>query len=333
MLSGVDLNYVQSVQNLSLKHLGLTKDNPSVACLIVDFNKDANGKVISFGLTSLNGRPHAEVNALKKIPKKIDTKKLTAYISLEPCFKNKLNSCSTLLYKSGIKRIVIDSLDPNPEINNKGNLFLKQKKIKILIASSVSRFKEINKYFYKYKTLSQPFITLKLAISKNGYTKDFTSSDITSKQTQQFLHYLRMRHEAIAVGYNTFIDDQPQLTCRFDGINKDLKKIILTKNTSKKSIPNKDFQFLNYNENNFKTSMYEELSKLKVKSLLVEGGLSTFMHFFKVGFYDEIVLTISQNNIVSSEAKYKINNHIFENLLEYSEKNYGNDRIIVYKNK
>ena len=71
MLSGVDLSYVRSVQNLSLKHLGLTKDNPSVACLIVDFNEDALGKVISFGLTSLNGRPHAEVNAQKKFQKKL----------------------------------------------------------------------------------------------------------------------------------------------------------------------------------------------------------------------------------------------------------------------
>ena len=333
MLSIVDLNYVRSVQNLSLKHLGLTKDNPSVACLIVDFKGDSGGRVISFGLTSPSGRPHAEANALKKISKKIDTKKLTAYISLEPCFKKKLSSCSLLLYRSGIKRIVIDSLDPNPEINNKGNLFLKQRKIQILIASSVSRFKEINKYFYKYKTSSQPFITLKLAISKNGYTKNFISPDITSKQTQQFLHYLRMRHEAIAIGYNTFIDDQPQLTCRFDGINKDLKKIIFTKNTPKKSIKNKDFQLINYNENNFKTGIYEELSKLKVKSLLVEGGLSTFMHFFKAGFYDEIVLAISENNVVSSEAKYKIKNNIFKNLIEYSKKNYGNDRIIVYKNK
>lgn len=333
MLSGVDLNYVRSVQNLSLKHLGLTKENPSVACLIVDFNKDANGKVISFGLTSPSGRPHAEVNALKKISKKIDRRKLTAYISLEPCFKNKSNSCSALLYKAGIRRIVIDSLDPNPEIHNQGNLFLKKKKIQILISNSVSRFKDLNKYFYKYNTSSQAFITLKLAISQNGYVKDFNSPDITSKKTQQYLHYLRLRHDAIGVGYNTLIDDQPQLTCRLNGINKHLKKIIFIKKNTNSSIQNNNFQFIDYDKNSLKQNLYDKLLKSNVRSLLVEGGLSTFMNFFKTGCYDEIVLTKSKNNVVSSSAKYKIKKNLFDGLLEHSNNNYGNDQIIVYKNK
>ena len=333
MLSGVDLNYVRSVQNLSLKHLGLTKENPSVACLIVDFNKDANGKVISFGLTSPSGRPHAEVNALKKISKKIDRRKLTAYISLEPCFKNKSNSCSALLYKAGIRRIVIDSLDPNPEIHNQGNLFLKKKKIQILISNSVSRFKDLNKYFYKYNTSSQAFITLKLAISQNGYVKDFNSPDITSKKTQQYLHYLRLRHDAIGVGYNTLIDDQPQLTCRLNGINKHLKKIIFIKKNTNSSIQNNNFQFIDYDKNSLKQNLYDKLLKSNVRSLLVEGGLSTFMTFFKIGCYNEIVLTKSKNNVVSSSAKYKIKKNLFDGLLEHSNNSYGNDQIIVYKNK
>ena len=333
MLSGVDLSYVRSVQNLSLKHLGLTKENPSVACLIVDFNKDANGKVISFGLTSPSGRPHAEVNALKKISKKIDRRKLTAYISLEPCFKNKSNSCSALLYKAGIRRIVIDSLDPNPEIHNQGNLFLKKKKIQILISNSVSRFKDLNKYFYKYNTSSQPFITLKLAISQNGYIKDFNSPDITSKKTQQYLHYLRLRHDAIGVGYNTLIDDQPQLTCRLNGINKHLKKLIFIKKNTKSPTQNKNFQFIDFGKNSFKQNIYDKLLKLNVKSLLVEGGLSTFMTFFRAGCYNEIVLAKSKNNVVSSSAKYKIKKNLFDGLLEHSNKSYGNDQIIVYINK
>jgi len=333
LLSGVDLNYVRSVQNLSLKHLGLTKENPSVACLIVDFNKDANGKVISFGLTSPSGRPHAEVNALKKISKKINRRKLTAYISLEPCFKNKSNSCSSLLYKAGIKRIVIDSLDPNPEIHNQGNLFLKKKKIQILISNSVSRFKDFNKYFYKYNTSSQPFITLKLAISQNCYVKDFNSPDITSKKTQQYLHYLRLRHDAIGVGYNTLIDDQPQLTCRLNGINKHLKKIIFIKKNTNSPIQNNNFQFIDYDKNSLKQNLYDKLLKSNVRSLLVEGGLSTFMTFFKIGCYNEIVLTKSKNNVVSSSAKYKIKKNLFDGLLEHSNNSYGNDQIIVYKNK
>jgi diaminohydroxyphosphoribosylaminopyrimidine deaminase/5-amino-6-(5-phosphoribosylamino)uracil reductase len=333
LLSNIDLDYIRSVQNLSLKNLGLTKENPSVACLIVDFKNDIQGKVLSYGLTSIGGRPHAEVNALKKIPNKQDFKNSTAYISLEPCFKKNLVSCSSLLLKSGIKRIVIDSLDPNPIIHNKGFLFLKEKKIKVFFSRSLSKFKEFNKYFYKNSINSKPYITLKLAISKNGYTKDYNSKDITSKETQKYLHYLRVRHDAISVGYNTFIEDKPKLTCRLKGIDKNLKKIILFKNNLIDNKNNK-FEFIKYNETkDFKKNIYSELLKLNIKSLLVEGGLSIFMAFFDTGSYDEIIISRSNHNVVSSKAKYRIKKHLLTNLLQYSNNSYGNDQIIVYKNK
>lgn len=334
MLSDIDFNYIRSAQNLSLKNLGLTKENPSVACLIVDFKNDIQGKVLSYGLTSIGGRPHAEINALKKIPDKQEFKNLTAYISLEPCFKKNLISCSSRLVKSGIKRIIIDSLDPNPIIYKKGFLFLEENKIKVFFFKSLSKFKDFNKYFYVNSIKSRPFITLKLAISKNGYTKDYNSKDITSKETQKYLHYLRLRHDAISVGYNTFIEDKPKLTCRLQGVNKNLKKIILfKKNLSDKKI-NKKFKFIKFKQDkDFKKNIYNDLSKLNIRSLLVEGGLSTFMAFFDTGSYDEIIISQSSHNVISSNAKYKIKNHLFLNLVQYSNNNYGNDRIIVYKNK
>ena len=67
MLSTSHQNYLQSVNNLSIKNIGLTGKNPSVACLIVDYSKSSKGIILSYGLTSKNGRPHAEINALKKI--------------------------------------------------------------------------------------------------------------------------------------------------------------------------------------------------------------------------------------------------------------------------
>ena len=70
MLSAIHQNYLQSVNNLSIKNIGLTGKNPSVACLIVDYSKSPKGIVLSYGLTSKNGRPHAEINALNKLSKK-----------------------------------------------------------------------------------------------------------------------------------------------------------------------------------------------------------------------------------------------------------------------
>ena len=87
MLSKKDLNYLNSVNNLSIKNLGLTGINPSVACLIVDFKNNSRGIVLSYGLTSHSGRPHAEINALNKISNSRINNQTTLYVSLEPCFK------------------------------------------------------------------------------------------------------------------------------------------------------------------------------------------------------------------------------------------------------
>ena len=74
MISSNHLNYLQSVNNLSIKNIGLTGKNPSVACLIVDYSKSSKGIILSYGLTSKNGRPHAEINALNKLSKKMRDK-------------------------------------------------------------------------------------------------------------------------------------------------------------------------------------------------------------------------------------------------------------------
>ena len=91
MLSKLDLTYLDSVNNLSIKNLGLTGVNPSVACLIVDYKNNSRGVVLSYGVTSKFGRPHAEINALDKISNSQINNQTTLYVSLEPCFKE--NSC------------------------------------------------------------------------------------------------------------------------------------------------------------------------------------------------------------------------------------------------
>ena len=115
MVSQNHLNYLQSVNNLSIRNIGLTGKNPSVACLIVDYSKSSKGIIISYGLTSNNGRPHAEINALKKISLNKINNNTVMYISLEPCFK-KSSCCAKAIVKAGIKKVFISSLDPNPNI-------------------------------------------------------------------------------------------------------------------------------------------------------------------------------------------------------------------------
>ena len=106
MISSNHLNYLQSVNNLSIKNIGLTGKNPSVACLIVDYSKSSKGIILSYGLTSKNGRPHAEINALNKLSKNKINNNTVMYISLEPCFKN--NKCGAkAIANAGIKKVFI----------------------------------------------------------------------------------------------------------------------------------------------------------------------------------------------------------------------------------
>ena len=151
LTNSIHYKYIQSVNNLSIRNIGLTGSNPSVACLIVDYKMNPQGIILSYGLTSQLGRPHAEINALDKISKYQINDQTTLYVSLEPCFKED-SCCAKKIYSKGIKRVVIASRDPNPEIYGKGISFLKSKNIKVTIADpKYDKFKSINKYFYFFK--------------------------------------------------------------------------------------------------------------------------------------------------------------------------------------
>ena len=116
--NSIHFDYLSSTNNLSQRNVGLTGKNPSVACLIVDYSNSSKGQVLSYGLTSIGGSPHAEVNALNKIKKNKITNKTVMYVSLEPCMKES-DCCAKRILKSGISKVYISSLDPNPLIYKK----------------------------------------------------------------------------------------------------------------------------------------------------------------------------------------------------------------------
>jgi diaminohydroxyphosphoribosylaminopyrimidine deaminase/5-amino-6-(5-phosphoribosylamino)uracil reductase len=320
--------YIQSVNNLSQRNVGITGKNPSVACLIVDYSDSITGNVISYGLTSKGGSPHAEVNALNKVSKNKITKKTIMYVSLEPCFKEG-DCCSKLILKNGIKKIFISSLDPNPLIFNKGIQFLRKNNIKVIHSTkSLDNFHNINKYFHHYYKKKRPFITLKLAISKNSFSKDFKCSNITTLETQYYMHKYRLYHDAIAVGYNTYKEDKPQLNCRLNGIDKKNFKFVIS------NLKNK-LQKFNIIKLDFKDDpkiFLNQLETFKIKSILIEGGLNIFNYFYQNFFFDEIILCKSRNMIKKSDKRYKLNlNLLKKNLKLYSSRTYGNDIIEIYK--
>ena len=328
MLSKLDLNYLDSVNNLSIKNLGLTGVNPSVACLIVDYKNNSRGVVLSYGVTSKSGRPHAEINALDKISNSQINNQTTLYVSLEPCFKEN-SCCAKKIISKGIKRVVVSSLDPNPQIYGKGVSFLKSNEVKVLLAGPrQNKFKQINKYFYNFQKNHSPFITLKLAISKNYYSKNLMSKNVTQKETQFYMHKLRLKHDAIIVGLNTYKEDKPKLNCRLNGINKKIRPFILTNDFATKT----KFPQITFNEKNF-DNFYSIMNKHNIRSVLVEGGLQTFNSFLKCRVFDEIVICQSSEIIKKSKKRYKLDKKLIKSSCKrIDSQEYFMDKIEIYKN-
>ena len=328
MLSKLDLNYLDSVNNLSIKNLGLTGVNPSVACLIVDYKNNSRGVVLSYGVTSKSGRPHAEINALDKISNSQINNQTTLYVSLEPCFKEN-SCCAKKIISKGIKRVVVSSLDPNPQIYGKGVNFLQSQGVKVLLAGPrQNKFKQINKYFYNFQKNHSPFITLKLAISKNYYSKNLISKNVTQKETQYYMHKLRLKHDAIIVGFNTYKEDKPKLNCRLNGINKKIRPFILTNDFATKT----KFPKITFNEKNF-DNFYSIMNKHNIRSVLVEGGLQTFNSFLKCRVFDEIVICQSSEIIKKSKKRYKLDKKLIKSSCKrIDSQEYFMDKIEIYKN-
>jgi len=328
LLSKLDLTYLDSVNNLSIKNLGLTGVNPSVACLIVDYKNNSRGVVISYGITSKDGRPHAEINALDKISNSKINNQTTLYVSLEPCFKEN-SCCAKKIVSKGIKRVVVSSLDPNPQIYGKGLNFLKSKGVKVLLAGpSQNKFKKINKYFYNFQKNHSPFITLKLAISKNYYSKNLISKNVTQKETQFYMHKLRLKHDAIIVGFNTYKEDKPKLNCRLNGIGKKIRPFVLTNDFATKT----KFPQIRLNEGNF-DNFYSIMNKYNIRSVLVEGGLQTFSNFLKYGVFNEIVICQSSEIIKKSKKRYKLDKKLVKSSCKkIDSQEYFTDKIEIYKN-
>ena len=328
MLSKLDLTYLDSVNNLSIKNLGLTGVNPSVACLIVDYKNNSHGIVLSYGLTSKSGRPHAEINALDKISNSQINNQTTLYVSLEPCFKEK-SCCAKKIINKGIKRVVISSLDPNPQIYGKGMSFLKSQGVKVLLAGPhQNKFKIINKYFYNFQKNHTPFITLKLAVSKNYYSKNLISKNITQKETQHYMHKLRLKHDAIIVGFNTYKEDNPKLNCRLNGISKKIRPFVLTNDLRTKT----KFPQIMFNGRNF-DNFFSILNKHNIRSVLVEGGLQTFENFLKFGVFDEVVICQSSEIIKKSKKRYKLDKKLIKSSCKkIDSQEYYTDKIEIYKN-
>ncbi len=296
---------------LELAEKGNTSPNPLVGCVIVKDNK-----IVGQGFHEKFGGPHAEINALKKAGKK--SKGATMYVTLEPCnHYGKTPPCTNSIIKAGIKKVIVSMLDPNPLMKGKSLKQLEKKGIKTEKGLLEEKAKKINENYIKFISTKKPFVILKAAITLDGKiaTEKFDSKWISSKESREKVHELRSKTDAILVGENTILKDNPRLTSRIKKGKNPLRIIITTKKLSSKLNVFKDENFLIattrkelFKEKNFENKVLElkgkkglvdlkklmkELGKRNISSLFVEGGSGIFTSFVKEKLADKLMLFVS----------------------------------------
>lgn len=215
-----DFNFMNRAWELALKGWGRTSPNPMVGAVLVK-----SGKIIAEGYHHYCGGDHAEVDALQKAGHK--ARGATLYVTLEPCgHTGRTPPCTEAILKAGIKRVVVGSQDPNKLNNGKSLKFLKLNGVQAeqgLLADELTR---LNEAFNCWITKGQPMVTAKIAQTIDGKTAclDGESKWITSAFARSYAHRLRFGFDAIMVGINTVLQDDPQLKTI---PTKRIKKIIL----------------------------------------------------------------------------------------------------------
>ena len=224
MIKGVILishkKYMALVLKLAEKGRGLTSPNPMVGCIVVK-----RGRIVGRGWHRKAGAEHAEVMALSEAGKKAVNS--TLYVNLEPCSHwGRTPPCTEKIVEAGVREVIIGMKDPNPIVD--GFRELKFRGIKTKIGKLEREAKRLNEEYIKYARTKRPFVTIKVAMSADGKiaTKTGDSKYITSREARTLVHKLRAEVDAVMVGLNTVIRDDPELTPRlFKG--KDPMKIVV----------------------------------------------------------------------------------------------------------
>ncbi len=213
-----------------LARLGTPSPNPYVGCVIV---KD--GCVIGEGFHHRVGEAHAEIEALRDCELKGNNPTgATLYVNLEPCSHHgRTPPCVDALIKAGILRVVISTTDPNPLVNGQGIEKLRSCGIEVIVGVLEDEGKELNKHFLTFITQKRPFVYLKAALTLDGKIacSNYDSKWISGDESRMLVHELRSKVDAVLVGKNTIVHDNPQLNARLDTVSYPVR-IVLDSNNS-----------------------------------------------------------------------------------------------------
>jgi len=325
-----DQFYIKRCIKLAKNGLGTTYPNPMVGCVVV-----YNQKIIGEGWHKKAGEPHAEVNAINSVKHKEFLKQSTIYVGLEPCSHfGKTPPCADLILKHKIPRVVIGTIDPFAEVNGNGVAKLQKAGIEVKVGVLEQECNELNKRFFTFHQKKRPYIVLKWAETQNGFVAPLSKNKqkpiwISNEFSRQLVHKWRSEEQAILVGTNTVLSDNPKLNLR-EWAGKNPIKIVLDKElkipknysiyqSSEKTIfiteknqpqitENIIFETIDF-QNNRNKQILEVLHKHQIQSVIIEGGTKVLNSFIKDNLWDEARVFVSdvffENGIKAPEFNFR----------------------------
>jgi diaminohydroxyphosphoribosylaminopyrimidine deaminase / 5-amino-6-(5-phosphoribosylamino)uracil reductase len=352
----LDESYMRLALKLALKAEGLTSPNPLVGAVVIK-----SGKVVAKGYHKKAGLPHAEIIALRQAGSKSIGADL--YVNLEPCcHQGRTPPCVDAIIKARVKRVVIGVRDPNHLINGKGIRLLRKNGIDVVTEVLKNECKILNESFFKYIKTGRPFVILKSALTLDGKiaTRTGNSKWITGPKARDYVHKLRGRFDAVLVGAGTVLADNPRLTFRLEkSSTRNPIRIIVA---GKKTIPISAKVFNNCHKErviyatttDFSSSrkiklekmgvevllikhkrgrvnlslLMDKLGKMKITSIMIEGGSEINGSVFKEKLFDKVIYFIAPKIIGGRNSPSPVGGEGVEHLKDFMQvKNISVDKL------
>lgn len=288
---------------------GFVAPNPMVGAVLV-----YEDKIIGEGYHQRYGEAHAEVNCINSVA--LENKLLipfsTLYVNLEPCAHHgKTPPCTALILEQKIKKVIIANEDNFSLVNGKGIEKLRKNGIEVICNILAEEGKALNKKFFYFHQHKLPYITLKFAQTADKYLGiQQQEIKITNALSQRYVHQLRAENQAILVGKNTILADNPRLDVRLVNGNNPIRIVL----GNEENIP-KDFNIFNSEietfflfENEHKKmeieKIVQQIASKNIISVLVEGGADVLQQFIDANYWNEAhILTNSRNLESISQEK------------------------------
>jgi diaminohydroxyphosphoribosylaminopyrimidine deaminase/5-amino-6-(5-phosphoribosylamino)uracil reductase len=315
-----DLHWSARALELAQKADFRTSPNPMVGAVVLD----RDGHLAGEGYHRAKGEAHAEEEALQQAGER--ARGGTLYVSLEPCtHAHRDPSCAALVIASGVYRVVVSMPDPDARVRGAGIRALEQAGVRTDLGAHEERARRLNEFYVKHRETGRPFVTAKFAMSLDGKiaTRAGHSRWITGEEARRHGHRLRHQHDAIMVGINTVIADDPELTARLDGeeprqplrvvVDSQLRirqsaRVVGANTLIATTTPGRlglaeVVQLPATGEGRVSLeALLDELGKREILSVLVEGGGEIHAAMFEAGLVDKVYAYVAPRLIGGRDA-------------------------------